>query len=368
MEPAKIDRFQLICLTLLFEMGTSLVLPFAVSLQNDAWIPMFIGCLGGIVLFLIHYRLFLYYPKELPTTYFMKIIGKYPGKLLGFIYILYFTYLSAMVLRGFGELLISFTYSKTPMVIINLMMIILAIYAIRHGIEVIARAGELYLIFIFFIGIIGFVMVIFSGLIDLNNLKPVLNHSWREIFREVGKQTLYVPYGELIAITYLLPYLNEVKRVPWLAGGTILLGGIILTATTIINIAVLTAGYFTTSNFPLLATIQLINIADFLERLDVFFLIAVFVGALFKITIFFYAAVIASTEWIRSKDHRILVYPFGIIIFTFSLLIANSYQEHITEGLNVVPKVLHIPLQVIIPLLLFSVAVWRNRKKNPHRG
>lgn len=46
----------------------------------------------------------------------------------------------------------------------------------------------------------------------------------------------------------------------------------------VINISILGVNLTERSQFPLLSTIQTIQVADFLERLDVYFMIALIVG------------------------------------------------------------------------------------------
>ena len=81
-------------------------------------------------------------------------------------------------------------------------------------------------------------------------------------------ETLYFPFTEAIVFTMLLPYLSNPKK----ASVTMLcatgLSGINLIITMIINISVLGVDLTTRSQFPLLSTVQTIQVADFLERLE----------------------------------------------------------------------------------------------------
>lgn len=363
MENAKLSRYQLFVLILLFEMGTSLVISLGTEAKQNAWFSIFIGSLFGILLFHVNYKIYTLYPNELPTAYFKKILGKHLGSIIGFLYILYFTYLTAIVVRDYGELLVIVAYNRTPVFVLNAIMIMLCVYAIKKGIEVIARTGEISFAFMYFFAITGFILIVVSSLIEMDNLKPILQDNWDSIFITVAKQTVFVPFGEAIAFTYLLPYLNFPKHGRLLGSFALFLSGINLALTSAINIAVLSVPLLERSEFPLLATIQYISIGNFIERLDIFFIFAAFIGAFFKIVIFYYVAVIATTELFKIKNHRNITYPFGLIILFLSLTIASSYQEHIDEGINIVPIYLHLPMQVLIPIMLLGVAFLRNRKK-----
>ncbi|MHC8965752.1 GerAB/ArcD/ProY family transporter, partial [Priestia aryabhattai] len=86
MEKAKISASQLFILMVLFELGTSLLLPIAMDAKQDAWLAILLGMVFSFVLFLIYHKLYSYYPDLLPTEYMQKILGKAIGSVLAFLY------------------------------------------------------------------------------------------------------------------------------------------------------------------------------------------------------------------------------------------------------------------------------------------
>jgi len=363
MENAKLSSYQFFVMILLYEMGTSLVISLGSGAKQNTWFSIILGSLIGILFYLVNYKIYTYYPNELPTSYSKKIIGKFLGNLLGYFYIIYFTYICARVTRDFGELLVAVAYTQTPLFVVNAIMIILCVFAVKKGIEVIARTAEINFALMYLFAITGFMLILFSGLIEMDNLKPVLKSNWGTVLRVVFLETAFVPFGEMIAFTYLLPYLNFPKNGHLLGSFGILLSGINLSLTAAINVAVLSVPLFENSQFPLLATIQYISIGNFIDRLDIFFIFAAFIGSFFKIVIYFYVAIIATNDLFHLKDHKKIVYPFGLIILFLSKSIASNYQEHIDEGLKFVPPHLHIPFQIGIPVILLVIAFFKNRKK-----
>src|SRR4051812_36118320 len=124
MEMAKISGFQLFVLVVLFEMGSAILLGIGAHVKQDAWIAILFGLAGGIIVFFIYYRLYMYYPDLPLTSYLQKILGKWFGRIIGLLYIVYFIYLASRVLRDFGELLTTTIYNSTPLFVINALMII----------------------------------------------------------------------------------------------------------------------------------------------------------------------------------------------------------------------------------------------------
>nr|WP_154319484.1 GerAB/ArcD/ProY family transporter [Metabacillus idriensis] len=363
-EKAKISSYQLFVLVLLFELGSVLLFPLATDAKQDAWLAVLIGMAGGIALFLVYHGLYHLYPDVLPTEYVQKILGKVLGAILAFLYILYFAYLAARVLRDFGELLLTFAYPETPLFIINALLTLVVVYTVRKGIEVLARTGELLFVLMYLLAISGFILVLASGLIEINNLKPVLAEGIFPVIKAAYTQTIYVPFGEVIVFSMILPYLNKSKMARITVISALGLSGINLAIVMAFNISVLGVDYTSISTFPLLTTIQTIQVADFLERLDVYFMVALIIGGFIKISVFCYAAVTGTSNLFNIREPSRMVYPIGLVILIMSITMASNFSGHLQEGFKIVTLYLHIPFQVIIPVFLLGIALIKNKLKN----
>jgi spore germination protein KB len=363
LEKAVISAKQLFVLVVLFEMGSAILVGYPTNLKQDAWIAILIGMVFGVMLFFVYYRLFLYYPDLPLTAYVQKIIGKFAGSALAFCYIIYFMYLAARVLRDFGELLTSTIYTETPIFFLNTLMLIVVVYAIQKGFEVMARVGELFFMVVYLMAIAGFSLIIFSGLIHLEFLKPMFESGLIMIVKTSLKSTVTFPFGEMIVFTMLLPYIKDQKKAKNACILGVILSGINFIIACIINISTLGIELFVRSPYPLLSTVSKINMANFIDRLDVLFMLYLMIAGFMKVAIFYYAAVIGTTDLFKLKNHQSINFPIGILILLASIMIATNYSEHIQEGLRVVPIYLHWPFQIIIPCFLLVIAFFRNRKK-----
>jgi spore germination protein KB len=368
MEKVKISAYQFFVLILLFELGSAVLVPIALGAGRDAWIAILLGMAGGLILFWVYYRLYCFYPDLLPTEYVQKLLGKFFGSILAFGYILFFVYAAARVLRDFGAMLLTFAYVETPLFIVNTLLILVIIYTVQKGIEVISRTGELFFVLLYLLAVVGFILIVFSGLIELPQLKPVLEDGLRPVLKEVVTQTLFVPFGEAIVFTMIMPYLDKPKRVGIAGAAAILLSGINLAIVMAINVSVLGVDLAVRSQFPLLTTVQSIQIADFLERLDVFFMFSVVIGIFFKVSLYFYAALSGTAFLFKIKEPSRLAYPMGLVILFLSITIASSYTEHIKEGLEVTTRFLHPAFLTIIPVILLGIAYLKNRGKKGGKG
>lgn len=364
MEKIKINAYQLFVLICMFEMGSALVVGLGSSVKQDDWLAILLGLAGGLLLFLVYHKLYVFYPNLPFTSYVQKITGKFVGRIIAFLYIIYFIYIASRVLRDFGELLVTSSYEKTPLFMISTLMMLTIMYAVYKGFEVIARVGEMFFILVYFLAVSGFVLVFVSGLIHFSNLLPFLENGIKPILKTVLTETLTFPFGEMVVFSMFLPYLNDSKMARKVGMGAMVLSGINIAITMAINVAVLGPDIFTRSAFPLLSTISKIEIADFIERLDVLFMLYLVLGGFFKVTIFFYAATLGIRDLFGFPDQRQLCVPVGLIILFTSLTIASNFSEHIQEGLKIVPLVLHWPFQIIIPISLLLIAFLKKKKQS----
>jgi spore germination protein KB len=341
-------------------MGSAILFGIGLGAKQDAWIAILLGLAGGLLLFLVYYHLFKLYPEIPLTSYVQKITGKWIGTLIGLLYTVYFLYQASRVLRDFGELLVTTIYTNTPLYVINTLMILTILYGIHKGIEVIARVGEFYFAIIYIMALLGMLLIMFSGLIHLENLKPILENGLRPVLTMAVSQTLNFPFGEMIVFTMLLPYLNDQKKAKKICIGGMLLSGINIIITTVVNIAVLGEPLFSRSVFPLFSTISKIQMPYFIERLDVLFMLYLMIGGFFKISLYYYVSLMGTADIFKIKNHRRLAFPIGFIILFASITIASDYAEHIKEGELVVPLYLHWPFQIILPVILLIIAFFRN--------
>ncbi len=318
---------------------------------------------GGFCLFFIHYALYRYYPDLPPTEYMQILLGSVLGKILAFFFVLYFVYVAAGILRAFGEMLVTVAYPATPIFIINALFILVIVYMVDKGIEVISRTSEVLFVAMFLLLLSGFILIMISGIIHIENLKPVLEEGLSPIIKTAFTETLYFPFGQIIVFAIILPYVKEREKVKrtglWAMG----MSGLILALFAAGNISALGVDLTSHAQFPLLATIQSIEVAGFLERLDIYFILFVIITGFVKISIFFYVALLSVSRLFQVKHPSRLAYPMGIVVLLVSMAMASNYTEYTQEWTKIFSPYVDPSFQVIIPIFLLIIAFFKNRKK-----
>ena len=361
MEKAKLSVIQLFALMFIFEMGTALVVSYGTIAGKDAWLSILLAMCGGIVLFYIFYFLFRQYPNLLFTGYIREIFGKYIGWIVGLLYCLHFLYICGRNVRELGDLLVSSTLSETPLVAINLSLVLVMCYVIHLGIEVVARTAEVFIVVLFLLGAAGNFFILVSGDVDFHQIRPFLEHGWKPILTTAFPHLTIFPFGEMIVFTMLLPYLNrpQLAKRTWLAA--VISSGLILSWMFLLNTSVLGIDVMQRSVFPTLTAVGKVNLFDFIERLDAIVVFTLLITVFFKASIYLYAAVVGITDLFKLSNYRQILFPIGTIVIFLSLAMASSFQEQGEEGL--LNHYLSIAQLIVIPLLMLIVSIIRNRFK-----
>jgi spore germination protein KB len=355
LEKSKISPQQLFCLIVLFEFGTALIVPAGVEAKQDAWLVELVGMTGGIFLLFLYYYLYHQYPSLLLTSYLKAILGKQIGFVIGFLYVLFFIYGGSRDLREASDLIL-IHYSETPMNFLSGIMMALICYALFTGIEVIARSGEIFFGIFFPLLILTFIVTIFSDVIQLDHLFPILENGWKPVLTTTFPNRIFFPYGELICFTVIFPYLNNRKGGMKFGLVAVIVSGVMLTITIMIEISVLGVNGLQSSVFPFLDLVEKINIGGFIKGLQGIEMVILIIGDFFKVTVFAYAAVICSTDLFKVRSYRKLVFIIGGMIYLTSIFASDNLVEHLYQG-KVVLKSIFPLFEFIIPFLLVMVVL-----------
>lgn len=324
-----INKFQFCLLVINFTIGSALLLiPSAVVThsKHDAWISMILAMLVGSIIIFILGTLASKYPDKTIIQITETLLGKYVGKFVGLLYAWFYLHLAALVIRNLTDFLKVFMID-TPIEVFNIMIGILMFFAIKYGLEVIARSNEIYTIMAFIGVFFTFLLVI--PLMDIDNIKPILAHGIKPVLSG-SLPAIGFPYAELVVFLMIIPAVNNKRHLKkiFILGG--ILGGIVLFFSIIGSILVLGEAATSISVYPTYNMARLINVGDFLTRVEAFISLSFFIIVFVKIIIAFYASILAVTQVFNMEDFRPLTIPYIIISLTLSVLL----NENIVEVIN----------------------------------
>ncbi|MFZ5651473.1 MAG: GerAB/ArcD/ProY family transporter [Bacillota bacterium] len=360
MEKGKISGIQVTFLMVWTIVSTGILyLPITISrhVTKDAWmIP--ITFLASIFIALISTNMGLKYPGQTVIQYSQSLAGKIAGKGLGLILIFWFVTTSAIVVREFGEFIVV-TMPSTPMIIMNTLIVLLACYAVKSGLEVMGRVSELLFPVVFFS--ITVVIVLVFGEVDLKRLLPMFDRGILPVIR--GTMTPLSYGGEIITIMMLIPFMNKPASARKSA-----IFAVLIVASIGAQIETITTAVFGESRermiFQHFHLIRMINVAQIFERMDIVFVVTIFLGIFVKLAVLLYCSVLSMAQWLNLKTYKPLVLPTGVIVTAYSILFFENINKLI-EFLDDIFPPYALTVEVGIPsilLILFYLKRYGGKK------
>lgn len=358
-EKGKITYKQLILLVLISRISITLTnMPGLTDppANQDLWLSELLGLPIMLVLSVPVYLLWKRYPNQSIIQYSQVIAGK-AGKLFGALYVWFFMQLTMITLYQYGSFMTTAVMPETPLLFFVITMVLFSVYAARNGIEVICRLSELLTPVI--MGAMIIIALLLVKEMDFKALTPVLEKGWGPVLH--GGFTISARTTEILGIAMLLPYLNDtlkIKRV-FLWSYTL-----ILIFFVIITIPILTtfgAELAETRAFPFFETVKLIDVGDFLERIEAIHMGIWLLGGLIKISFSLYLSVLAISQLLNLKDYKPIVLPAGILLIPLTILSFENIVElrKFTAYKIFTPYALLFIL--IIPLILLLISMIRKK-------
>ncbi|GLX67931.1 GerAB/ArcD/ProY family transporter [Paenibacillus glycanilyticus] len=358
--PSKVNLIDTFTMQLVFLLSTAIIFG-SPSLVPDSW-------LVGIIAFFPACLLIVLYCAMLSSKEDMGLYpllerawGKVIGKMFILVYSTYFLYIAARNIRDMIELIMSILLRITPVPMLTTLFVFVIAYCALGGIHAIARFASLILWIILFMLATLAVLLMFSSSIILEQMLPFLSKGLWPVVQTAFKHSIWFPYGEIIVFLVFQPQLGGAKRMRKVTFYAFVTTCIILSATDLIQVLTLGIENKKFSVFALLDAARLINIANIITRMDALIALIIMFGTLLKCAIFLYAAMVGVSRIFKKKPED-YAFSLAMLAGAFSILVTRNSAEHVTEGLKYVIYTLHIPLQLLVPLLTLILLRIRYRK------
>lgn len=356
MDEGRISDLQLMLLLIVLVTATAVI--FVPSLGSetagrDSWIALVLATVSGSVFALVAVNLGLRFPSETIVQYAPKILGTILGKLVGLVYVIGFISFSTWVVSESSFFLVTAFMPETPFPVFSIAVVLVAAWAVRGGIEVIARANQ-FVFFIFASSLLGLAALI-SNELKPQRLLPILENGWLPVLKAWPTPMTF--RGEVFLVVMLLPFLNQPWKAyraslwaVWIIGFFLILGDFVV-------VSVFGADAAGRMVFPILQVARTVNVVEFIQRTEAIVMILWVAGIFVKVSVFYYAGVLGLAQWLGLADYRPLVLPVGGLLVAGSVLAFANIID-LRNFLRVFPFI-GLPMEFLIPLLMLVVAHWR---------
>ena len=356
LERGRIGYSQLALLMIGYVIGPSIILVPAANANQDAWIAILLSIIEGIILFLAGMVLSTRFKGKNLVQINKIVYGPYVSKLISLAYLWFLFHVSTLILTTFKDFFLVTTLPQTPSLVITMVIMLVCAYAVKNGIEVIARCGQILVIasiFSFFISTFFLVKQY-----HMENLLPVFEIPWKNLLAEQHGAATFL-FGDTIVFLMIIPYLNPKngKGIFKLTAAAFFLGGLLVAMVAIRNIGVL--GMMNRINlYPTFQADRLINIGNLLTRLEIFTVTGFLAMGFINLSILFYATVLGGAELFGLRSYRPLILPVGILIALVAVINFKNITG-VTRFAQQIYPIYTLPFQVGLPLLTFIIALVR---------
>jgi len=362
LDQGKISASQLSLLLVTLVGSTAMLFVPAVTAEaagRDGWMSiLFFATFFGLMVSLVCTSLGRRFPSESIVEYSPKVFGAILGHLVILTYIFFFIWTNAIIVGEFADFMTATFLPKTPRLVSALIIVWLASYGVRNGLEVIGRLNQ-FLFLPLLISYLGLVVFVAYDM-DLANLTPILEDGIKPVLK--GSLPPSAWRGEIVLMLMLLPNLNQLKKARKASIYAVIFLGIVLTLNTIATVGVFGSELSSHLTFPYFTLADYGQVAVVLERMEALVMLVWVAGLMIKIALFYYCAVLALARWFKLQDYKPMVTPVGIILIAWSSAVYKNSRE-LVELISKTFPVYAFTFELLIPALLLAVAAVRKKKR-----
>ncbi len=352
---------QLAPLTTSFILGSTLLITMVDGIASpDTWIVMIAGFVICLPFLLIYAHLAKRFPGKSLVEMNDIIFGKVIGKVVSVVYVAYFFLLFTFNLNDAAGFYTGYVMPDTPDMVFLVIFALVCAFAVQRGITAIAKVSRITAVLA--IAVVALTTLMLIGNMDFSNLLPMFDKPLGRYVQAV-QIVVELPFLEIVSLLMVVPLIKDNRKLTrsWMAGGAV--AALLMLAIVLRNTLVLggAANVLGDNSFE---AIRLINIGEFLTRIEL--LIAINYTAFFfiKISVLYYATVKGISQLLRLPRYNALILPLGSIAVVFAYVKVDSAVMHTVWGAQYAP-VFSFPCTVFFPLLMLVVAAARKLKTPP---
>ncbi|UKS30956.1 spore germination protein [Paenibacillus sp. HWE-109] len=275
--------------------------------------------LGTVGLWLLT-KLGMRFPRQSIVQYSEELIGKWTARVFSVLIIAFFSIITALASREFGEVVVTSVMTKTPLEVTVIVMLILAAISSRADMTTFTYFHHFYFPIIVFPLVLIVVLSLKNA--QMVYLMPVWGNEPSGMF--AGTLTMAALFQGSFIITLVIPAMRRPERAMIASFvGMVISGGLYLL------IVVATVGVFGAEEvknlvWPTLELAKTTSLpANILERLDGAFL-AVWVTAVFTTLLSsYYSAIRFLMQLFRLQDHKLFSFFLIPFIYVIAMLPQN---------------------------------------------
>ncbi|RTE09185.1 GerAB/ArcD/ProY family transporter [Paenibacillus whitsoniae] len=327
---------------------------------HDMWMTPLLASLVGLLAIYIAYRLNIRHPQLTPIESSVLILGKVPGRLLGLFFVFYLVQLNGIVLREYGEFILSAILPQTPLFVVMGSLMFLCAVNVISGLEVLGRTAVILMTLM--AALLTIVLLLLIPEWRTDEWLPFAEKGVKPIFKGAVAPASWL--SEYFFLSFVLPFVTKRERI-WRV--SLISLGVTTFTMMAVNISCLfllgdVADRFV---YPMMIAARYISYADFLQHLEAVIITIWITGILIKISFFLYLNALSVAQLLQLKDYRPLVFPLAFLTVAFSFWVISN-QSELASQLGAIGNLYTLFALILLPgLLLLVAAIRKSRSPSP---
>lgn len=351
-EKGIISSAQLMFLIIGLLEATTLTAAYIIGItKKDTWLVLIIGFIIISLMLLVYTSLSNKYPRKNLIEINEILFGKYFGKVMSILYIYFFWFLIPANVRFISDFFSTYLFPQIETSVFVIAIILISIYTVKKGIEVIARTG-------FILSTLSIITAIFITIFTIGNIRfsnflPVFQLNFKEFIQGINLMVC-IPFGEIIVFLMIFPYVDDLNQVKKSAFLGLSFGSLYFLIIILRNTAVL-GNIASIHVLPSYQVARLINIGEAITRVEVLIAVTLLFNVFLKVCIYYYATVLSIAQIFNLQSYKPLIIPVGIISLILSISMYNSPVEEFYAAANIYP-IYSIPFIILFPIISLIIA------------
>lgn len=287
---------------------------------RDTWLSVIIAWSMDVLLAIVYAYMTLRFYGQNFVQYSITILGKYFGRIVGIMFPIFFMLVTALLLRVLSILLISFFLPGTSVEIILFFCCILIIYAVKKGIEVIARVCEILSPFFLSSLLILFFLALPS--MKIERLEPQLSEGIYPII--TGSLFILPFFGICIIMSMYGPICNHPENIFLAKYVAVSIGAFVVCLLVLLSIGVF--GVKVSGNMlnPGLELARYIRMGEYFERVDVVWFMISMGAGIIAASCLIWAFCLGISQIIGISSYKPIVTPSVLLAYVVSIISFDS--------------------------------------------
>ncbi|WP_085832175.1 GerAB/ArcD/ProY family transporter [Clostridium merdae] len=329
---------------------------FASITRQDSWLIVLFALVVCCPIIWFYSKLIERFPDKNLFSIMQKIYGKYLGKFICAMYLIFFIVLTSLNLSDLSQFVQATIMPKTPLIVVSFTFLLTSAWGIYGGgMRQMVKYGFLMTMICLFVVIASILLTL--NVMEFDNFLPILDLNPKK-YIQATNIVVTIPICEIVIFLMTTNQVRTGKHgyFPYIFGG-VAIGCFTILLVIMRDIAVL-GNTISLFSLPSFETLRMVSVTQTLSRMEIVFAFILISLLFFKVTWLYYVTVLSAAHVFRFQDHRRLILLTGALVVASGFILYPNPLAHNESGQKIAPLLWPV-FEIILPILTLAIAKFR---------